>query len=217
VICAGRALLLSVSHNPACCLVLFCEEPIMLKTLIRGRLAAFQRDYGYDVSYLRDLLDADLKAFVRFSRLRGISEYCRDLPTDAWHAVKVAGALGEDCGPCTQLMVTMAERAGVSAATLRAVLSADDSVLSDEVQLAVRFSRAVLARDAQADLLRDQVVARWGRRGLVTIAFAMVSARVFPTFKYALGHGRSCTRVMVAGTPLAVRSAARANSQELAC
>jgi hypothetical protein len=176
----------------------------MLKTLILGRLAAYERDLGYDVSYLRDLLDADLRAFLRFSKLMGISQYCRDLPTEVSYAAKLVGTRVEDCGPCTQLMVTMAERAGVAPDTLRAVLGDDDDAMSADVRLGVQFARAVLARDARADALRDEVLARWGRRGLVSLGFALVSARVFPTLKYALGHGRTCSRVLVGGTPLVV-------------
>ena len=47
--------------------------------------------------------------------------------------------------------------------------------------------------------LREQVVARWGKTGLVSLGFALTSARLFPTLKYALGHGRACTRVTVGG------------------
>jgi hypothetical protein len=190
----------------------------MLKKLIRSRLAAAERDYGgYDMSYLRDLLDADLGAFMRFSKLIGISQYRRDLPEDAWAAAKIVGTLVEDCGPCTQLMVTMAERANVSADTLRAVLNADDAALNPDVLLTVRFARAVLARDPAADELRDQVVARWGRRGLVTLAFALVSARLFPTLKYALGHGRTCSRVVVGGTALAVNPQPATTAAAIPC
>jgi hypothetical protein len=45
------------------------------------------------------------------------------------------------------------------------------------------------------------VVRLWGKRGLISLAFAMVSARIFPTLKYALGHGRACMRVTVGGEP----------------
>jgi hypothetical protein len=35
----------------------------------------------------------------------------------------------------------------------------------------------------------------------VSLAFGLTAARLYPTLKYALGHGRACTRVTVAGTP----------------
>lgn len=174
----------------------------MLKQLILRRLAAAERDTGYDVGYLRDVLDADLKAFLRFAKVLGISQYRRDLPVGASFAAKLVGTLAEDCGPCAQLMVTMAEREGVPADTLRAVLRGDDAALDDDVLLSVRFARASLARDPAADGLREQVLARWGKRGLVSLAFGLVASRVFPTLKYALGHGRTCSRVIVGGAPL---------------
>lgn len=42
---------------------------------------------------------------------------------------------------------------------------------------------------------------RWGPGGLVDIGMTLTTARMYPTLKYALGHGRACSRVMVAGQP----------------
>ena len=42
---------------------------------------------------------------------------------------------------------------------------------------------------------------------MVTLAFAIASTRVFPTLKYALGHGHVCTRVRVAGRDTGVVTA----------
>ena len=182
----------------------------MLKQLIRRRLATAERDLGYDLTYLRDVLDADLGAFLRLAKLQGISTYRGDLPRDASYAAKLVGTMVEDCGPCTQLMVTMAEREQVAPETLRAVLRGDDAALGADVLLSVRFARAVLARDPEADTLREQVVARFGKRGLVSLAFGLIAARVYPTLKYALGHGRTCSRVVVSGAPLTPRMPAQA-------
>ena len=46
------------------------------------------------------------------------------------------------------------------------------------------------------------IVKRWGRRALVSLAFAITAARIYPTVKYALGHGKACMRVVVGGTPV---------------
>ena len=56
-----------------------------------------------------------------------------------------------------------------------------------------------------ADPLRDEIVRRWGKNGLTAIALALTTARLYPTLKYALGHGKTCSRVVVAGgeTPFA--------------
>ena len=51
-------------------------------------------------------------------------------------------------------------------------------------------------------VVHDQPVKRCGRRALVSLAFAIYTARMYPTIKYALGHGKACTRVVVGGTPV---------------
>jgi hypothetical protein len=177
----------------------------MLKTLLRNRLDAYEREHGYDVSYVREILDADLGAFRRLVGLTSFSAYARDVPAEAQFAAKITGTLTEDCGPCTQLMVTQAERAGVAPDTIRAVVRGDLTSLGPDARLGVLFARAVMARDPEADLLRAQVRERWGRRGVITLAFALVSSRAYPTLKYALGYAKTCSRVVVAGDPVQVR------------
>src|SRR6188472_3960661 len=124
--------------------------PDMLKWFIRKRLAAFERSFGYDVSYARDLLDADLRAFLAFAKVMAVSQYRRDIPLDVYYAVKLVGTVAEDCGPCTQLMVTMGLRDGATPRVLAQVLGADDAALPEDVLLGVRFARASLARDPAA-------------------------------------------------------------------
>jgi hypothetical protein len=36
----------------------------------------------------------------------------------------------------------------------------------------------------------------------VSLALAITAARIYPTVKYALGHGKACMRVVVGGTPV---------------
>jgi hypothetical protein len=69
----------------------------------------------------RDILAADMAAFWKFTRVSGLTQYRKDIPRDVIYAAKLAGKLAEDCGPCTQLVVTMAEREGVAADVLRLV------------------------------------------------------------------------------------------------
>lgn len=180
----------------------------MLRWILRNRLAAFERTYGYDVSYAREILDADVRAFLAYARLSGLSGYRKDVPKPAYWAAKVVAAAREDCGPCTQLVVTMALRDGVAPGVLAAALAGDDAALPEDARLGVAFARAALAHAPAADDLRDAIVARWGRRGLVSLAFALAASRVFPTLKYALGHGQACQRVLVGGQPVEIARAA---------
>jgi hypothetical protein len=176
----------------------------MLKWLIRNRLAAFEKMYDYDISYARDILAADVGAFLAFARLQKLGNYRKGLPADVRCAVNLVGTMTEDCGPCTQLVVTMGLKEKLDPKMLSAVIRGDDAALSDDVRLGVKFARATLAHDPAADELRDAIVAKWGQRGLITLAYALTLSRVFPTIKYALGHGKACQRVVVAGAPVAV-------------
>ncbi len=173
----------------------------MIRWLLRRRIAAFERTWNYDSRYMHDVIDADPRALIAFGKVMGVSNYRKDIPVAPHFAAKIVGVMAEDCGPCTQLMVDMAERAGVDPAILRAVVRRDFAAMPYEVALAARFAEATLHHAPEADDLREEVVRLWGKRGLISLAFAIVSARIFPTLKYALGHGRACMRVTVGGEP----------------
>jgi hypothetical protein len=130
----------------------------------------------------------------------GFARYRKDVPADAWYTAGIVGTAAEDCGPCTQLGITMAEREGIDPDVLRAILEGDESAMPPDVALAYRFARATLAHDPEADGFREEILRKWGRRGLVSLAFAITASRLFPTVKYALGHGRACARVKVGGS-----------------
>ena len=95
----------------------------MVKWLLRKAIGKFERDWNYDASYMRDMIDASPRAAWLFSRVTALRQFRRDVPIDAWCAAGITAVRYEDCGPCTQLGVTMAERAGVSPAVLRVVLA----------------------------------------------------------------------------------------------
>jgi hypothetical protein len=170
--------------------------------MLRKAIDKFERDWHYDASYVRDLIDASPRAAWLFSRVAALGQFRRDVPIDAWSAAGITAVRHEDCGPCTQLAVTMAERAGVSPEVLQAVLADNAAAMPPDVRLAWQFTRATLAHDPAADHYREAIVKCWGRRALVSLAFAITAARLYPTVKYALGHGKACMRVMVAGTPV---------------
>lgn len=176
----------------------------MLRWLIGRRLAAFERTYDYPMDYVREMLAVSPRAVTAYGRIEGMARYCRDVPRDAYFAAKVVAAKFEDCGPCTQLVVTMAERAGVAPAQLRALLTRDERTMNAETALGFRFAEAVLAHDRGADELRDEIVRRWGKHALISLAFAIAASRVFPTVKYALGHGKACTRIVIGGDAVPV-------------
>lgn len=174
----------------------------MIKWLLQRVIDKFEREWQYDASYMRDLIDASPRAAWMFSRAAAIGRFRRGVPLEPWFAAGITAVRHEDCGPCTQLGVAMAERAGVSPGVLRAVLADNSDAMPPEVALAWRFTRATLAHDAAADDYREAIVQRWGRVGLISLAFTITAGRIYPTVKYAMGHGKACTRIVVGGTPV---------------
>jgi hypothetical protein len=174
----------------------------MIKWMLRRGIAKFEREWNYDAGYLRDMAEVSPRAAWLFSRVAAMGQYRHDIPLDAWCAAGITAVRHEDCGPCTQLGVDMAQRAGVSPAVLRAVLADDPGTMPPDVALAWRFTRATLAHDPAADDYREVIVERWGRRALISLAFAITAARIYPTVKYALGHGKACLRVVVGDSPM---------------
>jgi hypothetical protein len=96
----------------------------------------------------------------------------------------------------------MAERSGVNPEVLRSLLSDNPEAMPEDVRLVWNFTRATIAHDAVADEYREEIVKRWGRCAVISLAFAITASRIYPTVKYALGHGKACMRVVVGGAPV---------------
>ncbi len=171
----------------------------MLTWLIHRKLAAFERTNGYDLTYAREVLATDLGAFLRLGRISSAIGWRKAVPVEVYYGAKLTGTLAEDCGPCTQLIVTMALHDKVDPNIVRAIVTHDEAAAGDAA-LGMRFARAVLARSVEADAPRAEIERRWGQRAVLSCAFALTAAKFFPTLKYALGHGRACQKVVVAGT-----------------
>ena len=175
----------------------------MLARFVDRKLRAFEQRFGYDATYMREMLPVSTQAFFRVARLQGLSSFRQGVPKAPWYAAKLLGALQEDCGPCAQLVVNMALAEDVAPAVLQAVAEGRQGAMTDDVALAYRYARAVIDR-APSDEVIDAVVARWGRLGLISLAFAVTTARFYPMLKYALGHGKACVRLTIGTRAVAV-------------
>jgi hypothetical protein len=171
----------------------------MLRWFLRRQIARFERTWNYDAGYLHELIETDPQAMLAFGKLQAISRYRKDASSAALAAAGIVAVMSEDCGPCTQLGVDMAERGGVDPAVLRAIVARDISAMPEEVALVVRFTEATLRHAPEADELREDVMRRFGKRGVIALAFTILRARMYPTLKYALGHGHACMRLTIGG------------------
>ena len=175
----------------------------MLKALLTRWLDGFERTWRYDASYMRVVLRASPVSLLKFA----IGTRAADVkaaPPEALIAAGLVGTLSEDCGPCTQIAVDIAAANGVNPAILAAILAGDEVAMGETATLVFRFARASLARDLEAcDPLREEIVRRWGDKGLVAIGLSLTAARMYPTLKYALGYGKTCSKVVVGGQQVA--------------
>jgi hypothetical protein len=159
----------------------------MRSWIARRTLRAFAKRYGYDVSYLLMMLNQSPSAFFKFAPVMKAAAHREAVPIDASFAAKIVGALAEDCGPCTQLVVDMALEAGM----------AKDQI--EATTLGFRFADAVVRRSADDDEFRDAVRAQWGQKGVIDLTLALQMGRMFPMVKAGLGYAKECRRVIVDG------------------
>ena len=178
----------------------------MLDWLLHRQIADFERHYAYDMGYAHRMLRASRGAFLRFSLFARLAQYRAGVPAAAYFAVRIIATLHEDCGPCTQLNLAMATEAGVDAPILAAIVSGDDAALDADTLLACQHARAVLNQDPSAHDWHERVQARFGERGLMTLALAIAWTRVYPTLKRALGSAHACQRLQIGGKSIVPRA-----------
>jgi hypothetical protein len=170
----------------------------VLTRLAKLAIRAFERRWSYDASYMHEIVDgAGVGAILPLQALAKVSRYRRGLPASVYYAATITAVIAADCGSCAQLTVRMAQAEGVPSDLLRALAAGAREELGADDRLGFDLARATLARQPCADV-RAAILARWGRRGLVSLAYGLVAAEAFPTLKYALGHGYECARLSIA-------------------
>ncbi|SEA40048.1 hypothetical protein [Alkalimonas amylolytica] len=178
----------------------------MIRYLLNKMILSFNKKYNYDVQYQQDILQTDLGAFLKFMGFQTMSTHSGALPAAALYAARIRAIISEDCGPCTQLAVNLALEAKLDPGIVQAIIQCELAELPEEIALVVRFTELVLTHNPEADALREEILALWGQRGLIAIAFAISSYRVYPALKYTLGYGKTCTQVVVNHQVLAPKS-----------
>jgi hypothetical protein len=180
----------------------------MFKRFLHDRLAKLERSFGYDASYLHEVLDASAPAFFKFALFQTMSSHRDRVPRDGWYAARIAAALCEDCGPCTQLVVDMALREDMPPEAIAALLRGDLEAAGPDAELGFRYGVAVANNTPDAPALSETAERRYGKRGLVSLAFAVASSRVYPTIKRGLGHGVACSKIVVSDQTVTLKHAA---------
>lgn len=169
----------------------------MLRAFILKRLDAAERELGESVDYLRYMVNTSLRAFLKFSKVLSVSRYRRVLPPAPWHVAQIVATRDEDCGPCVQIAVNVARKSGIDPQHIRATVEGRPDDLPDELADVYRFTQAVVTASGEDADLRKAIRGRYGDEGLVELALAIASCRVYPITKRALGYATSCSAVEV--------------------
>lgn len=169
----------------------------LLQRLILSRITAAENVLGVPLDYCRFMIRVSLRAFFKFAKFLAVDEYRRVLPPGPCYVARIVATRHADCGTCVQIAVNQAKKAGVSAELLRAVLDGNLDALPEEQREAYCFAEAVLTANGEQDAWRERIRLRYGDEGLIEMALAIASCRVFPITKRALGYAVSCSAVTV--------------------
>lgn len=180
----------------------------MLKWFLHRTIRRMEARYHYDATYLHELTDISPAAMRRYLIAQTAPRWRGSVPPAVSGCAGIAGALVEDCGPCVQISSDMAMEAGTAPETIKALLSGKPA--DPDAQLAFDFGRALLHGSATLDDLREAVERRWGKQGVVALAFAAMYGRNYPVLKRALGHAKTCQRVRIGQEEIAVNEVLKA-------
>jgi alkylhydroperoxidase family enzyme len=166
----------------------------MLRRLIERRLAAEENTLGAPLDYLRQIARVSLPAFFKFAAFTPLSRYRRKLPAAPYHVARLAAVSAEDCGTCLQIEINLARQSGVPREIVLAAIEQRPEALPPDLADAYHVARMVVEHGEDPDL-RQRILDRHGEEGLVELALAVATCRVFPATKRGLGHAVSCSRM----------------------
>lgn len=181
----------------------------MIRWLLQRNIRKMEKKYGYDATYLHELANQSLSAFLRFAAIQTAGGTFRGgAPANAWFAAGIAGALIEDCGPCVQIASDIAIEEGMNAEILKQLLSGAPT--EADAQRGFDYGRALLLAAPDLDDLREMIEGRWGKPALMALTLRAMTARNFPVIKRAMGHAKTCQRVRIGKDEIAVNQALKA-------
>jgi len=181
----------------------------MLKWFAHRYIRKMERHYGYDATYMHEMLDASFSGFRRYMKMQmAARNWGGGAPLNAVAAAGIAGALVEDCGPCVQIGSDIAMENGMKGDVIRALLSGQPT--DADAQLGFDYGRALLHGSANLDDLREAIEKKWGKQGLIAMSLQAMTSRNYPVIKRALGHAKTCQKVRIGTSEVAVNQALKA-------
>lgn len=181
----------------------------MLKWFLHRYIKKMERHYNYDATYMHEMLDASLSGFRRYTKMQmAARNWGGGAPLNAVAAAGIAGALVEDCGPCVQIGSDIAMEQGMKGEVIRALLSGTPT--DADAQLGFDYGRALLHGSENLDDLRETIEKKWGKEALIAMSLQAMTSRNYPVIKRALGHAKTCQKVRIGNTDVAVNQSLKA-------
>ncbi len=171
----------------------------MIRSLLQSGTRSFGKKYGYDVSYMHEVIDASTKAGLALTLLPMLTQYKGPVKARAvWAGALLASTLDGDCGPCGQLVVSFALEEGVNGNELLAAIEGryDDAA---DVGLGFQFARHAISGSYDTNTFGETIRERFGDQAVIAASFAAGSGRFYPVFKRGLGEGHACQQLTVNG------------------
>jgi len=166
----------------------------MITFILHHAIARLEHRFGVTLDHLRDLVRASPAAFFKLLLFGPVAQHRRQLPRAAFHLARIAATQVEDCDACLRIVLHYARRDGLDASLLAAAVRRDPASLSAEQQAVMQFA-ATVAAGGDDPVLRGSLRRRHGEAAVVELALIIATARVFPTFKRALGYATACQRI----------------------
>lgn len=151
----------------------------------------FEAHYGYDSTYMRELLATSLEGFAKFNNFLPLAHHRELLDPEVSWIARLAGMRCEDCGECLQLNVRMALEAGVAQELVAAAIR-DPQDLPENLKDVYDFAIAVATNDLTDTQLIERIEARFDKGQLLEIGLCVGTAKIFPAMKRAVGSAKSC-------------------------
>lgn len=153
-----------------------------------------ERRSGEDLTYAREIARESPAGFWKLALMYPAIGHKGVVSAEMRHVARLGTLLREDCGPCVQVQLNEAIHDGISFNVLERVIK-DPASLDVGLRDAYEFGRGVAASPGPDRATHDRLVSAVGRRGVVDLAVASASVRIFPALKRGLGFSQRCTPV----------------------
>ena len=169
----------------------------MTNASLMNQIDTFEKQMGYDASYMRAILAGSSEAMEKFFAFMPMAQHRSAATVEAIAVARMVASRHEDCGPCLQITVDFARADEVDPNLIQWVLDRKVDRLPPQLASVYRFVEAVCEQNQQSETYRIELEQELGHEAMVDLALAIATTRVFPTIKRGLGFATSCSKVTV--------------------